>query len=457
MKSFKHSTDHNVPPGPHTVFFSGHLRDLQRDQLRFYANLRKKYGDIVRFRVLGPVFLNMFFHPNDIDYVLRRNHQNFQKGAALEIFKSLLGEGLLTSEGSFWLRQRRLAQPAFHRQRVAALAPIMTGATATMLERWQAFEQNGQSVDVSVEMTNLTFQIVAKALFSINVEGEVDAVGRAFTVALEQINYRLNHLALPDQFPTRHNRRYLQARRVLDSLVYDIIQQRRRTTEDRGDLLSMFLLARDEETGEQMSDKQLRDEVMTMILAGHETTANTMTWIFYLLAQHPVVERKLQAELASVLGGRAPSLTDLANLPYTRMIIDEALRLYPPAPGISRKAVADDEIGGYTIPAGSEIAVSQYVTHRHPDFWDRPEAFDPERFLPERSAQRPHFAYFPFGGGPRLCIGNAFALMEAHLILATIAQRYQLRLVPGHPVVPEPLVTLRPRFGLMMTLQKLKG
>ena len=457
MKSFKHSTNHNVPPGPHTAFFSGHLRDLQRDQLRFYANLRKKYGDIVRFRVLGSVFLNMFFHPNDIDYVLRRNHQNFQKGAALEIFKSLLGEGLLTSEGSFWLRQRRLAQPAFHRQRIAALAPIMTGATVAMLERWQAFEQIGQSFDVSVETTNLTFQIVAKALFSINIEGEVDAVGRAFTVALEQINYRLNHLALPDQFPTRRNRRYLQARRVLDSLVYDIIQQRRRTAEDRGDLLSMFLLARDEETGEQMSDKQLRDEVMTMILAGHETTANTLTWICYLLAQHRDVEQKLHAELASALGGREPTLADLARLPYTRMIIDEALRLYPPAPGMSRKAVADDEIGGYTIPAGSEIAVSQYVTHRHPDFWDRPETFDPERFLPERSARRPHFAYFPFGGGPRLCIGNAFALMEAHLILATIAQRYQLRLVPGHPVVPEPLVTLRPRFGLMMTLQKLNG
>ena len=219
----------------------------------------------------------------------------------------------------------------------------------------------------------------------------------------------------------------------------------------------MFLLTRDEETGEQMSDKQLRDEVMTMILAGHETTANTLTWICYLLAQHRDVEQKLQTELASVLGGRAPSLTDLARLPYTRMIIDEALHLYPPAPGMSRKAVADDEIGGYTIPAGSEIAVSQYVTHRHPDFWDRPETFDPERFLPERSARRPHFAYFPFGGGPRLCIGNAFALMEAHLILATIAQRYQLRLVPGHPVVPEPLVTLRPRFGLMMTLQKLNG
>ncbi len=454
MKTRTRPSERKIVPGPHKMFFGGHLRELQHDQLGFYVRLRKEYGDIVRFRAVGPVFVYMFFHPDDIDHILRRNQQNYQKGNALALFKSALGEGLLTSEGDLWLRQRRLAQPAFHRQRIAALAPLMTETTASMLERWQTFEQGELRFDVSQEMTSLTFQIVARALFSTNVAEEVDTVGRAFTVVLDQLNYHLSHVALPDRIPTPRNRRYLQSLGVLDRLVYDIIQQRRRTQEDKGDLLSMFLLAQDAETGEQMSDKQLRDEVMTMMLAGHETTANTLTWIWYLLAQHPAIEQKLHAELASALEGRAPTFADLARLPYSKMIIDESLRLYPAAPGLSRRAIAADEIGGYAIAGGSEIAISQYVTHRHPDFWERPDVFDPERFLPERSAQRPHFAYFPFGGGQRLCIGNSFALMEAQLLLATIAQCYRLRLIPEHPVVAEPLVTLRPRYGLRVTLEK---
>ena len=442
-------------PGPQSNYFTGNLRDLQRNQLRFFLNLRREYGDVARFRILGSVYMHMIFHPEGIEHVLRRNNQNYQRGTVHERFGSLLGHGLLTSDGSFWLRQRRLAQPAFHRQRIAALAPIMTEATESMMKRWHTLAQHGQAFDVSPEMMRLTLQVVAKALFNVDAEKEAEALGPAFTVALEQINYSFSHVMLPEWVPTSRNRRYLKAVQVLDKMVYDIIESRRREEKDIGDLLSMFMLARDEETGEQMNDKQLRNEVMTMILAGHETSANALAWTWYLLSQNPDVEEKLHAELDSVLGGRVPTIADLPGLPYTKMVIDETLRLYPPAAAVSRKSVADDEIGGYHIPAGSEIAVSEYVTHRHPDFWEQPEDFDPESFTPQRSAGRPNFAYFPFGGGPHLCIGNNFALIEAQLILATVAQVYQLRMAPRHPpVIPEPLVTLRARNGILMAVQK---
>ena len=441
-----------TPPGPLALGnpLFGVLPELQRDQLGFYMKLRRQYGDITRFRALGPYFAYVFFHPDDIDYVLRRNQQNYHKGIAHQRFKSLLGEGLLTSDGKLWRRERRLAQPAFHRQRIAGFATTMTDATAALLARWQSYAQSGQVFDVSAEMTSMTLAVVGRTLFSTDVSDEASIVRKNLYIGLEHINYELSHFALPESFPTSGNRRYFRAVRELDKVVYEIINERRRTGEDTGDLLSMLMLTRDEETGESMSDAQLRNEVMTLILAGHETTANTLTWAWYLLAQHPDVERRLHEELASVLNGRVPTLEDLPLLPYTRMIIDETLRLYPPAWGMSRKTVNADEIRGYAIPAGAEVAVVQYVTHRHPDFWENPEQFDPERFTPERSAGRPHFAYFPFGGGPRLCIGNNFALMEAHLILAMVAQTYRLRLAPNQHVIPEPIITLRPRDGLLM-------
>lgn len=439
-------------PGPLGNPVFGVMRELQHDQLGFYMKLRRQYGDIVRFRVLGPIFAYVLFHPNDIDYVLRRNQQNYHKGIAHQRFKSLLGEGLLTSDGALWRRERRLAQPAFHRQRIAGFATTMTEATAQMLERWQDYAQSGQAFDIAAEMTRLTLAVVGRTLFSTDVSGEASTVRKNLYIALEHINYELSHFTLPERVPTPGNLRYFRAVRALDTVVHEIIDERRQSGEDRGDLLSMLMLARDEETGESMSDAQLRNEVMTLILAGHETTANTLTWTWYLLAQHPDVEHRLHEELASVLNGRTPTLEDLPRLPYARMILDEALRLYPPAWGMSRKTVNADEIRGYAIPAGAELAVVQYVTHRHPDFWENPEQFDPERFTPERSAGRPHFAYFPFGGGPRLCIGNTFALMEAHLILAMMAQTYSPRLVPNQRVVPEPIITLRPRDGLLVTV-----
>ncbi len=459
MATAPQATNHSrlkTPPstrGSSLIF--GSLPELQQDQLGFYMNAFKQYGNVVRFRAFGPFYGYAFFHPDDIEYILRRNNQNYHKGIAHQRFKSMLGEGLLTSEGKFWLKQRRLAQPAFHRQRIAGFATTMTDASASMLERWQIYAERGQPFDISTEMTRLTLQVVGQTLFSTDISGdEARVVRNALYVALEHVNYTISHFTLEpmERIPTRQNRQYWKAQRILDKVVYDIIREHRQQGTDTGDLLSMLLLARDEETGEGMSDRQLHDEVMTLILAGHETTANTLTWTWYLLAQHPEMERKLHDELARVLGGRAPVVEDLSRLPYTKMVIDESLRLYPPAWGMSRHAIADDEIRGYRVPAGAEVAVVQYVTHRHPDFWDNPEEFDPERFTPERSAGRPNFAYFPFGGGPRLCIGNTFALMEAQLILAMVAQTYRLQLVPGQAIEPEPIITLRPRPRIQMTL-----
>lgn len=443
-------------PGPQSSFFTGHMRELQQDQLGFVLQLKERYGDVVRFRAFGSIFLYLCFDPLGIDHILRINAQNYRKGSGLQRLTSLLGqENLFLNEGASWLRQRRLAQPAFHRQRIAGLTTMMTASASSMLQRWQSYEKSQQVFDLSAEMMHLTLQIVTKALFSVDVESEASSVGQAFTTALEHLNHDLTAIVpLPLWIPTVSNLRYTRALKVLNAVVSRIIQQRRYTQEDHGDLLSMFLLARDEETGESMSDQQLRDEVMTMVFAGHETTANALTWAWYLLSQHPKVEQKFQEELSMVLKGRVPTTRDLARLPYTRMILDETLRLYPPAPGIIRRALEDDEIAGYHIPKGSEIAMYQYVTHRHPDLWEQPEQFDPERFLPERAAGRPRFAYFPFGGGPRLCIGNTFALTEAQLILATVAQTYTVRVVPEKRVAPEALVTLRPQNGMMVTLQK---
>jgi cytochrome P450 len=452
--TYRKTDPHDAPgprnaPGPRGRPLLGHIRDIQRRPLEFYTSLRRRYGDVVRFRSIFPFRPFLLSHPDDIEYVLRKNARNYPKDAFVNArFKLILGEGLLTSEGELWRRQRRLAQPAFHRRRIPALAGLMTGETEALLEQW-----NGRPLDVAEAMTRLTLGIVGRALLGTAIDNEeAGALGRAFRVTLAHTNYRSTHLfAIPERFPTPRNRRFLAARRFLDESVYRLIAERRRSEVDGGDLLSMLLLARDEETGEGMSDRQLRDEVVTILVAGYETTATTLAWTWHLLGEHPEAEARLHAELDETLNGRTPTFEDLGSLPYTKMVIQEAMRLYPPAWALVRRAREDDEIRDYRVPAGSTIVLCQYVTHRHPDFWEEPERFDPERFAPERAAGRPPFAYFPFGGGQRLCIGNNLAMMEAQLILATVARRYRLRPVPGHPVEPEPLITLRPRHGVLMT------
>jgi cytochrome P450 len=418
------------------------------------TSLTQRYGDVVRISLLNQegYLLN---HPDAVKHILQSHHHQYSKQVfALTFLKALLGEGLLTNEGASWLRQRRLMQPAFHRKQLSALSTVMIDATCTMLERWQGIAHRGEVLDVAQEMMRLTLRNVGLALLSRDLSNEMDRLGHAFAAYRTLLMQYLYTPFPPLGVPTPRNRRLQATIRELDTVIEGIISDRRKQHTGTGDLLSILLQARDEETGEGMTDRQVRDEVMTLLLAGHETTATALTWTWYLLSQHPEVEDRLHTELDEVLAGQPPAVEHIPRLPYTRMILDETLRLYPPTFSLSRRALVDDEIGGYVIPAKSTILLCPYTTHRHPAFWENPGVFDPERFHPERAAGRPHFAYFPFGGGPRQCIGNQFALMEAQLILATVAQQYRLRLVSGHKVEPEVVLTIRPRHGLPVTLQQ---
>ncbi len=443
--------------GPRGNPILGSMRDFQRDKLRFIRGLTR-YGDVARYRMAHLTWYQVN-HPEGVRRVLQENNRNYGKGAlTLGIFKPVVGEGLLTSEGGLWLRQRRLMQPVFHRRSVAAFGALMTDETLAMLERWRPAMENGTTLDVPVEMARLTLDIATGALFHAHVGEEPEVIARAVNTLVEDLGYRFEvPFYPPPGVPTPRNRRLRAALRTLDRSVYSIIAERRRGGGGGDDLLALLMGARDEETGEAMDDRQLRDEVITLFLAGHETTANALSWAFYLLAAHPDAEGRLRDELEEVLGEdggrRPPTLEDLPKLTYTKMVVDETLRLYPPAWITNRQTIADDEILGHRIPAGAYVMLSPYVLHRHPDYWERPDEFDPERFTPERSAGRPRFAYFPFGGGPRQCIGQSMALVEAQLVLATVLGRCRLRLFSDRPVEAEALATLRPRDGLPMTVE----
>jgi len=442
-----------TPPGPRRLSPFGSLPEVQRGPLSAFLKGRAEYGDVVRYRG-GPYYIYLVSHPDQIKHILQDNNQNYLKGFSYQILKPVLGQGLLTNEGESWLTQRRLAQPAFHRQRIARMSGLMVDSSERMLRRWAQRPRPDQPVDILGEMTRLTLEIVSRTLLGSDVGEATDRVALAVRELQAHVNYRATHLfSLGERWPTPRNRRFQRWLSILDSIVYEIIERHRSGEGDSDDLLSMLLQARDEGSGEGMSDRQLRDEVMTIFLAGHETTANALTWTWYLLSQHPEQEALLHAELDRVLGDRAPQYLDLAALPYGRMVLEESMRLYPPAWAVGRFAIGDDDLGAYHLPAKSQVIMSPYVTHRHPDFWDEPERFDPGRFTPQRSAGRPRFAYFPFGGGPRMCIGADFAMIEAQLVLAATAQRYRLRLNEGHRVEPEALVTLRPKHGMMVRLE----
>src|SRR5687767_2394828 len=439
------------PPGPRRRVPALNALSLGRDPLAFLQALRDDYGDIARVP-LGAETLYLFSHPDLVRDVLVTNHRNFHKGRGLERAKMLLGDGLLTSEGDFHRRQRRLSQPAFHRQRIAAYGATMASYAASRRDRWRA----GTVIDAHTEMLALTLAIVGKTLFDADVEDEAAEIGEALATTFESFNFGffLPFGELLERLPLPATLRFRKARARLDATIYRIIDERRRSPSDRGDLLSMLLVAQDTEgDGGAMTDLQLRDEAMTIFLAGHETTANALTWTWLLLSRHPDVEQRVHAEVDSALGGRVPTADDLTVLPYTRMVLAESMRLYPPAWIVGRRALAPFEAGGYAIPARSIILASQYVMHRDARWFPDPERFDPERFAPDRHTDRPKFAYFPFGGGPRVCIGEQFAWMEGVLAIATIAQRWRLRLVPGHPVALQPIITLRPKFGMRMTVE----
>src|SRR5262245_53524194 len=439
-----------LPPGPSPVIPGINLFALRRNPIKFLTDLANRYGDLVYFK-LGPQPVVMVNNPDYIRDVLVTNNKNFMKGEGLQRAKRLLGEGLLTSEGEFHLRQRRLAQPAFHRQRIAGYAATMVEYAARACDQWRA----GETRDVAREMMRLTLAIAGKTLFDANVEGEADEIGKALTTTFELFNrLTLPFARLLEHLPLPATRRFQKARERLDATIYRIIDERRGCGEDRGDLLSMLIAARDEEgDGSGMTDEQLRDEAMTIFLAGHETTANALAWTWYLLSQHPDIEAGFHAEVDEVLKGELPAAEDFPRLRYTEMVFAEAMRLYPPAWIIGRRALGDYQIDGYKIPARSILLMSQYVTHHDARFFPDPFLFEPDRVMPEARDTRPKFSYFPFGGGPRVCIGESFAWMEGTLVLATIAQRFRMRLAPGQPVEMQPLVTLRPKHGMRMILE----
>ncbi len=438
-------------PGPPGHWLLGNLMELRRDVLGLLTDSARDFGDVVHFRV-GPQHIHLLNHPDYVEHVLLKNHHNFDKNtrSAAAIRKGT-GESLLTSNGEVWQRQRRQAQPFFHRRSICGFAGDMTTATSAMLQRWRAHAAGGQALDVASEMMRLTYGIVGKTIFNADVGQDAQAVERAMPIVLAHTFGRLERLInLPDWVPTPRNRRYQTAVRDIDAVVFRIIDEHRRAEKANGpgsDLLAMLLQAREEGTGAPLTDAQLRNDTLTLLLAGHETTANALTWIFYLVSQHPAVESELRHEVRAVLGERVPTLDDLPRLPYTKMVIKEALRLYPPIWIIERRVIEADTLGGYHLPAGSAVVIAPYVLHRHPDFWDKPETFDPGRFAHGAQA-----AYIPFGAGPRFCIGSEFALLEAQLITAMVVQSFRLELAPGHRVEPWPNITLRMRHGLMMRL-----
>ena len=442
------ATRKKFPPGPNEGFKRWSLGPLNNNPLQYFTKLAGDYGDVAGIRVLnfGTIFIN---HPDLIEEVLVTNARKYSKGRVLRANRHVFGEGLLTSEGEFWLRQRRLAQPAFHRERIASYAATMVEYTQGMLEGWRG----GEERDVHQEMMRLTLKIVGKTLFDADVEGDAKDVGKSLELLLEiGANFRRT-IFVPHWLPTPTNLRVKREVAHIEKILYRIIAERRASGRDAGDLLSMLLAAQDED-GSRMTDKQLRDETITLFLAGHETTASTLSWTWWLLAQNPAAEAKLHAELDTVLGDRAPSLDDLPNLPYTNHVITESLRLYPAAWGLARLVVEDHEVAGYPVTKGMGVAMAQWVVHRDPRWYDAPDEFRPERWQGDLLKRLPRFAYFPFGGGARQCIGNTFALMETALVLATIAQKFRLRLVAGHPVVPLASITLRPRHGVRVMLER---
>jgi cytochrome P450 len=441
-----------LPPGPRGVPILGMLPAVRRDPTGVFMRAALRYGEVVSFKIANRRGF-LITNPADVRHVLQDNARNYHKSPLYEKLRLFLGNGLLTSEDDFWLRQRRIAQPAFHRQRIAELANVMAYAAREVASQWETIASVGRPVDVAEEMMRLTRTVVLRALLGADLGPFADKIDAAWVIINERVGESFWSLGIADRLPTPSYRRFQDARAVLKGAVDHVIAERRRQPSDSADLLSMLLSARDEETGEGMTDEQLRVEVTTFLLAGQETTSLALTWTWYLLSQHPAARQRLEDEIDSVLHGRPPEYSDLVNLPWTRMVVDEALRLYPPAWGFSRQAMGDDQLGGFHLSRGWMAFVIPYVLHRLPAYWLDPEAFDPERFLPERTADRPKFAYIPFGAGPRQCIGNQFALIEAQLSVATLAQTFRLHLAPDHKVEPWPLITLRPRFGMRMFVE----
>jgi len=438
-------------PGPKGLPFLGVSLNLLRNPLEVMRSAAREYGDIVRIPVIlqSRILLN---HPDYIQQVLIFQQNKFHKSTlSKEATERLLGQGLLISEGDFWRRQRRLAQPAFHRHRINEYSSAMVECAEAQGRTWR----DGETRNMAEEMMALTLEAAVRTLFGTTLPGEAKRVGHAMSFLMRySLGRARKPINIPANWPTPRNKRATREYDFLDSLVYRIISERKvqPSSNHRNDLLSMLMGAMDED-GSQMTPKQLRDETMTLFLAGHETTALTLAWTWYLLSENAAAEARLHEELRDVLGGRPPEVADLARLPYLHAVVSEVLRLYPPAYLLARTAIAPFSIGGYDFGPGETVLMSQWVMHRDSRYYDEPDAFRPERWLDGLADRLPPGAYFPFGDGPRRCIGQGFAMLESALVIATLAQQFQFRLAPGRPVVPEPLVTLRPKHGISMTIR----
>jgi cytochrome P450 len=440
------------PPGPRGLPFLGTSYMARRDPMATLTRWAQQFGDIVYYRFFG-LTIYLLVNPQHIEQVLVGKTGNLGKGLFARMNSELFGNGLLTSDGDFWRRQRRLSSPAFHRQSIDRYAEITVEEAVRTLAGWR----QGDTHDIHDDMMNVTLLVVLRSLFG----GELGEQTRVIEQTLDVIMRGSSGIHVVTRYlriPTLTRSRYLRAVRQLDTVVFELIARGRKKIKEHAgggvkDLLTLLLLARDDDGG-MMTDQQLRDEVITLLLAGHETTALTLTWTWYLLAQHPAVEKRLHEELDAALCGRLPTAGDLAKLPYADKVIHEALRLYPPAWRIGRTSGEPLEVGGYVLPAGANILISQWVTHRDERWFPNPESFNPDRWGAESIAKLPRLAYFPFGGGPRVCIGAGFAMMEATLLLAVIAQRFRMRLVPGQRIVPLPSITLRPKNGIRVELEE---
>ncbi len=444
-----------IAPGPKGLPLMGSALDFTRNPIQMFQNMQKEYGDLPRFQI-GPSVLHVVINPNDVQYVLQQNHRNYVRGKYYKFFNLFMGDGLLTTDGEYWLKHRRLAQPIFHRQSINRFATSMTASTNELIETWQARLNPAEPLDIVPEMMRLSLSIVGKTLFSRDLADQVDQVLPAAHTWIDSfIKESLpQNRFMPRWVPTLQNRSVHKAQQSLNSLVDGLIEAHQDGTLATSDFISTMLSNPTGPDGETLSHSEVRDEIKTLLLAGHETLGVALTWVFYALSQHPEVQQKLEAELDQYLAGRTPTVEDLPHLNYTRMVVDEVLRRYPPVWGVVRDAVEADEIGGYHIPAGSTIFITPYVTQHHPAYWENPEIFDPERFSPEQAANRPRYAYFPFGGGPRQCIGNYFAVLQMQLVLATLAQHYRFKAVAGFPVEYGALLSLRPVQGVMMHLER---
>jgi cytochrome P450 len=437
----------SLPPGPKGSRIAGSLQPFNDRRLNWLVEIARDYGPVCAFR-LGPRRCLLVTDPDLIEQVLVTDYKKYVKHFGARMYRPLLGNGLVTSEGDFWLRQRRLAQPAFLKNRLPSYAPAMTEQGDQTARGWQA----GKQIDVADEMSRLTGAIALRTLFGGNAIRDQDAYNRAHITALEVIHGRFRHLVQwPLWLPFPSHVRLKRALAHMDAIIDGFVREGRARTERGDDLLSMLLEAQDED-GSGMTDIQLRDEAMTLFLAGHETTALTLSWAWYLLAQHPEIEEKLAVEWASVLGGRLPTPDDIPRLTYTDQVIQEAMRVYPPVYLIGREPLADVELGGFRVQRGTTVFFSQWVSHRDPKFFDDPESFRPERWADGLAKRIPKYAYYPFGGGPRACIGNTFAMMESVLLLATLGQRWRFMMVPGTQVTPWPTITLKPRPGIPAVL-----